>query len=113
MRLTDLLTPANVIYFILFSFVAVLIVVIAFSLPESVHVVEAKVTSCISAQRFRIKMGSPYYDCELNLPGIERPVMAMSSDDYSGKRVMVRIARQPAINQTNYFIYGLAPGEKY
>ncbi len=110
--MSDMLTPSNVIFFILFSFVVVLIVVMAYSLPETVHVVEAQAIKCTTAQRFRIKMGSPYYDCELKLPDIERPVTAMSSTDYSGKTVMVRIAHQTAINQTNYFVYGLAPSKK-
>lgn len=104
--MNELLTPSNVIYFILLSFIAVLIIVIAFSFPESIHVVEAKAIKCISESRSR------FYRCEVKLPGIERPVVAMARDNYSGDIVTVRIARQPAINQTNYFIYGLAPGKK-
>jgi hypothetical protein len=101
--MNKLRTPSNVIYFVLFSFIAVLIGAIAFSFPESVHVVEAKASKCISESR------SSYYRCEVKLPDFERPVVAMARHNYSGDIVMVRIARQPAINRTSYFIYGLAP----
>lgn len=101
---SNLLKPSNVVFVLLSGFAAALIIISAFSLPESVEHLNGEVTDCVSARRFTIKRGSPYWDCKVMLDGASKPIMALSTDDFTGKTVLVRVSKQTAINQTNYFI---------